>query len=187
MMILDTDRLFLRSWNDSDAESLYKYASDERVGPIAGWLPHKDIAYSRAVIRAVLSRAERYAICLKNNGNELVGSIGLSVHDKEAELSYWVGVPFWGQGIAPEAVNEILRHGFEDLCLDIIYCGYFDGNIRSKRVQEKCGFEYHHTDENVEIIMLGETRVEHISAITRGQWQNTKKSQKNENCLLQKT
>ena len=50
-----------------------------------------------------------------------------------------------GQGIIPEAVREIMRYGFNDLNLEKLWCGYFDGNTKSKRVQEKCGFRYHHT------------------------------------------
>ena len=51
----------------------------------------------------------------------------------------WIGVPYWGQGLIPEAVREIMRHGFDDLNLEKMWCGYFDGNTKSKRVQEKCG------------------------------------------------
>ena len=86
-----------------------------------------------------------------------VGSIGLmigsasdkGIPDTEAEIGYWIGVPYWGQGLIPEAVREMMRHGFDDLNLEKLWCGYFDGNTKSQRVQEKCGFRYHHTKENV--------------------------------------
>jgi RimJ/RimL family protein N-acetyltransferase len=178
-MMLETERLILRGWRDEDAPSLFKYASDERVGPVAGWLPHKDVAYSRAVIRTIFASRETYAICLKENGNEIVGSIGLTLEgsperpldDGEAELGYWVGVPFWNRGIATEAALEMLRHGFEDLGLRRVLCGYFQGNHRSERVQQKCGFSFHHTSYFSEVPMLGEVRTEHINAITVHDWE----------------
>ena len=64
------------------------------------------------------------------------------IPDTEGEIGYWIGVPFWGKGLIPEAVRELARHGFEDLKLDKTWCGYFDGNEKSKRVQEKCGFHF---------------------------------------------
>ena len=147
-MILETERLLLRGWKDEDASSLFKYASDKRVGPSAGWLPHRDENYSRAVIRTIFAGPETYAICLKGREDEPIGSIGLTLEGSterplaagEAELGYWVGVPFWGRGIATEASAEMIRHGFEDLGLKRMFCAYFQGNDRSKRVQEKCGF-----------------------------------------------
>ena len=176
-MILETERLILRGWRDDDAASLFKYAKDRRVGPVAGWLPHKDEKYSLAVIRTILAREEVYAICLKGSDNP-IGSIGLTLtgsperplDEGEAELGYWVGVPFWGRGIATEASKEMLRHAFEDLRLKKIFCGYFQGNNKSKRVQEKCGFRHHHTNTRSRVIMLGETRIEQINSISYEEW-----------------
>ena len=61
-MTLETTRLILRPWNESDAESLYKYASDPTVGPAAGWPPHTSVENSREIIRDVLSAPETYAV-----------------------------------------------------------------------------------------------------------------------------
>ncbi len=90
----------------------------------------------------------------------------------EGEIGYWIGVPYWGQGLIPEAVRELLRYGFEDLNLSKIWCGYFDGNLKSKRVQEKCGFRYHHTSEKVPCAIEGVLRTEHISCQTKEEWEN---------------
>ncbi|WP_026651655.1 GNAT family N-acetyltransferase [Butyrivibrio proteoclasticus] len=182
MTVLETDRLILRGWLDSDADSLFKYAQDERIGLNVGWEPHKNAAYSRAVIRTILSTKESYAICLKGNGNEPIGSVDLTFADRsvkelsqnEAELGFWVGVPFWDQGYATEAVREMLRYGFEDLELTTIYCGFFTGNHKSERVQEKCGFKYHHTNESVYITMLNENRQEQVNFLTREDWRTQK-------------
>ena len=69
----------------------------------------------------------------------------------ECEIGYWLGVPFWGQGIMPEAVNLLLHHAFIDLGMNKVWCGYYDGNERSKRVQEKCGFQHQWTKEKVDV------------------------------------
>ena len=66
-MMLETERLILRRWEDGDAEDLFKYASDPDVGPIAGWPPHQSVDESRDVIKNVLSGKEAYAICLKES------------------------------------------------------------------------------------------------------------------------
>ena len=176
-MTFETERLLLRPWDERDAEDLYQYASHPDVGPIAGWPVHTSVEDSREVIRSVLSVPESYAVVLKEAGRP-VGSIGLMVGgasnidipDTEGEIGYWIGVPYWGQGLIPEATREIMRHGFEDLGLERMWCGYFDGNDKSRRVQEKCGFRYHHTAENVPCQIDGLRRTEYVTCITRDEW-----------------
>lgn len=178
-MILKTKRLILRPWLRADAKELYEYASDPRVGPIAGWPPHTSVKDSLQIIERVLSKPETYAIVLKATG-QVIGSIGLmigvksnlNIPENEGEIGYWIGVPYWGQGLIPEAVNELIHHGFEDLGLSTIWCGYFEGNDKSCRVQEKCGFAYHHTNKNVYWQLLDEYRTEHITVLTREIWWN---------------
>ena len=77
-MELFTERLILRPWNESDAENLYEYAKDDRVGPIAGWPVHTSVENSREIIKSVLSAPETYAVCLKDD-NRAIGSIGLMI------------------------------------------------------------------------------------------------------------
>lgn len=173
-MILKTERLILRPWNEADAESLYEYAKDPRVGPIAGWPPHTSVENSREIIREVLSADETYAVCLKED-NRAVGSIGLlmgessnlNLLENEAEIGYWIGVPFWGQGLIPEAAAELIRHAFDDLHLERLWCGYFEGNEKSKRAQEKCGFVYHHTEKDIHWALMDDIRTEHITSLER--------------------
>ena len=176
-MIFETERLILRPWEETDAESLYEYAKDDRIGPIAGWPVHTSVENSREIIKTVLSAPETYAVCLKED-NRAIGSIGLMVGkqsniglpDTEGEIGYWIGVPFWGQGLIPEAVREIIRYAFTDICLDILWCGYFEGNDKSRRVQEKCGFTYHHTNKDIHWKMMDDIRTEHITRLTKEEW-----------------
>ncbi len=95
-------------------------------------------------------------------------NIGLP--DTEGEIGYWIGVPFWGQGLIPEAVRELIRHAFVDLRLQSLWCGYFEGNEKSKRAQEKCGFTYHHTEKDIHWKLMNDIRTEHITRLTRQEW-----------------
>ena len=176
-MILQTDRLLLRTIDEADAEGLFEYAKDPEVGPIAGWPPHKSVKETRKVIRDVLSGPECYAICRKVDGSvigvielKLRGRTDLTDQKDECELGYWLGRPFWGQELMPEAVRELLRYAFEELGMKKIWAGYYEGNDRSRRVQEKCGFRHVRTTENVEVPLLHETRRGHVSCLTREDW-----------------
>ena len=176
-MYLETKRLILRPWVEADAESLYRYAKDPDVGPIAGWPPHKSVEESLTVIRNVLCGEACFAICEKSDG-QAIGSVELKLRghtdmtdrQDECELGYWLGRPFWGQGIMPEAAEEMLRHAFEDLGMQKVWCGYYDGNLKSKRVQEKCGFRYQWTTEGVDVPLMHEKRTGHVNLMTKDDW-----------------
>lgn len=90
--------------------------------------------------------------------------------DDECELGYWIGKPFWGQGLMPEAANELLRHAFEDIGMNKVWCGYYEGNIKSKRVQEKVGFKYQWTSEDIDVPLMHEKRTGHVNALTKEEW-----------------
>lgn len=180
-MVLTTERLVLRPWRDEDAESLYKYASDPDVGPIAGWPPHKSVEESLNIIRNVLNGDECYAICEKSS-NAAIGAVELRLNghtdmterDDECELGYWLGKPFWGRGYMPEAAHELLFRAFCELGMTTVWCGYYDGNIKSKRVQEKLGFIYHHTCDDVPVPLMNEVRVGHTNYMTKARWEKLK-------------
>lgn len=179
-MKFETERLILRPWEDADAESLYEYAKDDRVGPAAGWKPHTSVENSREIIRDILSAPGTYAVCLKED-DRAIGSIGLMVGkqsnlglpDSEGEIGYWIGVPFWGRGLIPEAVRELMRHAFSELHLKTLWCGYYDGNDKSRRVQEKCGFRYDHTRKDVLCQATGELLTEHVLKCSAEEWKNS--------------
>ena len=178
-MEFTTERLILRHWKESDKESLYEYAKDPAVGPAAGWPVHTSVENSLEIIRNVLSAEEIYAVCLKED-NVAIGSIGLMAStqtmtvsgDDEMEIGYWIGVPFWGNGYIPEAIKTIQKHAFEDLNCRIIWCCYYDGNEKSKVCMEKCGFKYHHTEENMPCPLIDDVRTKHFMNITKEQWEN---------------
>ncbi|MDR2282015.1 MAG: GNAT family N-acetyltransferase [Sphingobacterium sp.] len=176
-MILTTERLTLRPFRESDAADVYEYAKDDRVGPIAGWPPHTSIAESQEVINTIFAQDGVFAITLGEE-DRAIGLISLilgaksnfPITESEGEISYWLGVPFWGKGIMPEAIREVVRYGFEDLRLVHIWSGFYDGNAKSKIAQEKCGFYEHHIEEHKENTFMNDVRIEHISRMTRDEW-----------------
>lgn len=176
-MKLETPRLILRPWQDSDAADLYQVAKDARVGPIAGWPQHSSVEHSAEIIQTVFKQPEIYALELRDEGR-VVGCVGIldsagsnfEIGPRDGEIAYWIGVPYWGRGLIPEAVREVMRHAFETLNLKTLWCGYFAGNAQSHRAQAKCGFRHHHSEENKYNPFLGDYRTEHISRITRRQW-----------------
>ena len=95
------------------------------------------------------------------------------MQDDEGELGYWLGVPYWGNGLIPEAVRRLLERCFTELDLNGVWCGYYDGNDKSRRVGEKCGFIYHHTEYN-KPTLLGDKRTEHFTYMTRGDWEEAR-------------
>ena len=177
-MRLETKRLILRPWKAEDAQSLYEYAKDPDVGPIAGWPPHKNVEESRNIIKTVLSGPASFAICEKKN-NKAIGAIALKTKgqtdmtdkEDECELGYWLGKPFWGRGYMPEAVKAVLFYGFALLGMSAVWCGYYEGNLKSKRVQEKVCFSYRYTTKEVPVPLLNEVRVGHTSCMTREYWE----------------
>lgn len=171
--MIETERLVLRPWRNTDAEALFKYASDPDIGPVAGWPPHASIEDSLEIIRTVFAAPEVYAVVLKDT-DEPIGCCGIMFSDAlhtaemkrdEAEIGYWIGKPYWGQGLIPEAVMALLERCFNKLHLSTVWCGYYEGNTKSRRVVEKCGFVFHHTNEDI-LSPLGDRRTEHFYKMT---------------------
>ncbi len=154
MNSIETERLILRDWQLSDSKDLYEYAKSDLVGPNAGWPTHENEAFSKKIIRSFIEEGCVYAIELKGE-NKVIGGIGIHerqpdknlLHLNQREIGYVLNPKYWGQGIAPEAVNVLIEYGFKELNLDIIWCGHYKENINSKRVIEKCGFKYCFTKE----------------------------------------
>ena len=109
-MILKTDRLILRPWEESDAEDLYEYAKDDRIGPPTGWPAHTSVRNSLDIIRTVLAAPETYAVCLKENG-KAIGSIGLMIGEQSN-----IGLPdTWKRSFAMHSRTCILRISGADI------------------------------------------------------------------------
>ena len=172
---LRTERLTLRPWTLDDAQAMYEYASVDGVGQMAGWVPHKDEKESREIIKSFMEGKKTF--CVDIDG-KAVGSLGIEFYDeklfpefedkKVREIGYVLSKEYWGRGLMPEAVREVIRYCFEELGLDILLCGHFDWNRQSERVQEKCGFRRYRTLDYVTRAGKHENAVMEI--LTREDW-----------------
>ena len=149
-VILKTNRLMLRPFNIDDLGDFYEYASVDGVGQMAGWLPHKNKEESLSILKMFIDEKKTFAIVYNN---KVIGSLGIEEYDEKQlpeyadklgrEIGYVLSKDYWGKGLMPEALNEVIRYCFEDLKLDFLACGHFTDNNQSKRVQEKCGFNHY--------------------------------------------
>lgn len=155
---IETDRLNLRPWLETDLYDFYEYAKVDGVGQRCGWLPHKDIEESRRILEMFMDEKKTFALELKENG-KVIGSVGLEARDadlgipeilKGREIGYVLNKDYWGRSLMPEAVKAVIDYCFKELDFDWLTCGHFVWNQQSRRVVEKCGFEFvkevvHHT------------------------------------------
>ena len=145
--MMETERILLRPWHESDAEVLFKYASDPDVGPRAGWPPHKSVEESLEIIRTVFSNDTTWAIEWKETG-EAIGAIGygpscdcnLPARKGEPIAGYWIAKPYWNRGICTDALGLMIDHIRATTDIPSLISGHFIDNPASGRVMEKCGF-----------------------------------------------
>lgn len=147
---LQTARLTLRPWRETDLEDFYEYASVDGVGQMAGWKPHENREESREILGRFMEHKKTFA--LEYQG-KVIGSLGIEKYNEERypefgekkcrEIGYVLSKDYWGRGLMAEAVQAAIRYLFQDVGLDVIFCGHFLSNGQSARVQEKCGFRYY--------------------------------------------
>lgn len=147
---IETDRLILRPWLDSDLDDLYDYSRVEGVGEMAGWKHHTSREISRKILTMFQNEKKVFALELKSNG-KVIGSLGLEEYDEAEtdmgslqgrEVGYVLSRDYWGQDLMPEAVQAVIRYCFQTLNYDFLLCDHFERNGQSRRVIEKCGFFY---------------------------------------------
>ena len=152
-VILKTERLLIRPWRQSDLDDFYSYASVDGVGQMAGWKPHESKEESKIILDMFISHKKTFA--LEYQG-KVIGSVGIEKYNethfpefknkKCREIGYVLSKEYWGQGLMPEALKEVIRFLFENANLDVIFCGHFLWNEQSHRVQEKSGFKHYAFD-----------------------------------------
>lgn len=148
--MIETKRLILRPFQESDLNEFYEYASVEGVGEMAGWHHHQTIDKTKEILNSFIKEDKVFALVLKEN-NKVIGSLGIEKYGMEdrltefndyqgREIGYVLSKNYWGKGLMPEAVKGVIDYLFNELDLDFLICGYYNFNNQSKRVQEKCGF-----------------------------------------------
>ena len=146
---IETRRLILRPWQETDLEDFFEYASVPGVGEMAGWNHHESRDFTRTILDAFIRNKKTLALVRKDSG-KVIGSLGLEEMRPDPvagerygrEIGYVLSKDHWGRGLMPEAVKAVCDYGFRVLNWDYITCGHFVHNDRSRRVIEKCGFRY---------------------------------------------
>jgi RimJ/RimL family protein N-acetyltransferase len=142
---LETVRLKLRPYVEADIAELLPLIGTREVAATTLRIAHP---YTEQDAKDFLKLAEEpgrlwLAATLRSDGRQ-IGGIGLRIDEQHqhAELGYWLGVPYWGQGYATEAAGEMLRYGFEDLKLHRIFASHFKHNPASGRILVKLGMRH---------------------------------------------
>jgi RimJ/RimL family protein N-acetyltransferase len=140
--VLKTERLLLRTPSPNDVPAMVKLAGDRRVAENTARIPHPYIAADAERFLAEANRhgsGATFAIVLDG---AMIGACGIDVRPDGAELGYWIGVPFWNRGYATEAVRAVIDCGFGELGHEALQAGARVSNPASRRVLEKCGFQW---------------------------------------------
>lgn len=135
----------LRKWDEADLNSLVKYADNQNV---AKWLtntfPHPYTYEDGKSFLSTVSNDDPVKVFAIAVNGEAVGSIGIfpqtGIHEKSAEIGYWLAEEYWGQGIMTKAIEEISEYGFQTFDIVRIFARPFSTNLNSGRVLEKAGF-----------------------------------------------
>ena len=174
---LRTDRLTLRPWKQEDLMDFFEYASVDSVGQMAGWLPHKTIQDSQKILDSFISKKKTFALDYQGKA---IGSLGIEEYDEREcpeldkrsarALGFVLSKDYWGRGLMPEVVNEVIRWLFEEQKLDAILCAHFDWNTQSAKVQQKCGF--HFLKESIYKTSYGTVEKDILNVLYREEWEN---------------
>lgn len=179
MTRLETKRLILRPLRDDDAEGFIDLIDNWNVAKTVARIPHP---YVRSDFDAFLgfqdskpleTRVPGFALQLKDGPSHAVGMIGLhgedAIDSNSASLGFWIGEPFWGQGLIGEGVPCVLSHALETLAFKTIYSGYATTNTASARIHAKNGFEVY-GEATIQSVANPEPLASMLVKLTREKW-----------------
>lgn len=148
MVQIETERVLLRQFTMKDLDDFYEYAKSDKIGPMAGWKPHKNKFETRLILRNFINNKNVWTIYHKKD-KKSIGSIGIHEDEKRdlkvqegMAIGYVLAEEYWGQGLVVEAVKKIIDYCFNNLKLKILSVYHFDFNFQSKRVIEKLNFKF---------------------------------------------
>ncbi len=145
--VLETKRLSLRAPRLEDAKTVAALANDRRIAENVARIPHPYRMADAEGFIAGANKAGGEAVFLITLRDEtVIGACGLMQQelkqDSAPELGYWLGVPYWGKGYGTEALHALIDYAFTDLAHDALQAGARVTNPASRRVLEKCGFQW---------------------------------------------
>lgn len=169
MKTLETKRLILREWKESDVTDLFEFGNNIDVEN-AGCKAHESMEESLELIRIWIKHQGMWAVTLKDN-RKVIGWILLddtNRYDHYKELEYVISVSYQNKGYATEAVKCVLEYAFTQLDLLVVAVCHYPFNIKSKRVIENCGFTYEGTLRKYSKNLTDSVRY----SMTKEEWKN---------------
>ena len=172
-MKIETKRLVIDNLKASDKENYFiNISNDKEV--LKTFMCSYESDLDSFDFKRYVNREDVFAI-RKKDTLDLIGIFVETKIGKEKdalEIGYGLGSRYWGNGYMPEAARALMKRGFEELGMRTIWCAYYEGNYKSKRVQEKLGFEYHHTEKDVPVPLLNEVRIDNTNIMTKEHWES---------------
>lgn len=157
---LETERLILRKFDINDAAAMYNnWACDDEVTKYLTWPAHTNPEISKSVLEEWVDSYSndnyyQWAIVLKGNGNEPIGSISVVQMNEKidmAHIGYCIGKKWWHKGITSEALNKVIEFLFDAVECNRIESRYDPRNVNSGKVMKKCGMKYEGTLRSADI------------------------------------
>jgi RimJ/RimL family protein N-acetyltransferase len=140
--VLETARLRLRAPRRGDVKAIARFAGDRRVAENTARIPHPYSLEDAEQFIASVNRQDGEATFVVTLDGETIGFGSVEPREGGPEIGYWLGVPFWGRGYGTELVRAVIDHAFGDLGHDTLVTGARVSNPASRRVLEKCGFQW---------------------------------------------
>ena len=141
--VLETTRLALRAPRLEDAKMVAALANDRRIAENTARIPHPyKLSDAESFITGANKSGGEAAFLITLRDDTIIGACGLMDQDRTPELGYWLGAPYWGKGYATEAMHAVIDYAFSDLGHEALQAGARVTNPASRRVLEKCGFQW---------------------------------------------
>jgi RimJ/RimL family protein N-acetyltransferase len=141
--VLETKRLALRAPRLEDAKMVAALANDRRIAENTARIPHPyKVSDAEGFITGANKSGGEAAFLITLHDDTIIGACGLMDQDGTPELGYWLGAPYWGKGYATEAMHAVIDYAFSDLGHEALQAGARVTNPASRRVLEKCGFQW---------------------------------------------
>ncbi len=141
--VLETERLVLRAPQLEDARTLAMLTNDRRIAENTARIPHPyQITDAESFISGVNKTDGEAVFLIALHDRTIIGTCGVTMQTQTPELGCWLGLAYWGQGYATEAVHALIDYAFADCAHDVLQAGARVANPASRRVLEKCGFQW---------------------------------------------
>lgn len=152
-LVISCSKFTLRPVTVADADDLWPHVSNPELSQFMSWGPHASREVTSGFLQAQVDALAKgtilnWAIELEGKARGLVALAGITWRFStdwrvdRAELGYWIGQPYWGQGVMTEATLHAMKFAFETLGLHKVTVGHMEGNEPSKRIIEGLGFRY---------------------------------------------